>query len=361
MKVLQVINSLYIGGAEKLITDTVPALKKKGVDVRVLCLKNERTSFWKKVELETQDEVLGLTEGSLYNPLLIFKLIPFLKRYDIIHVHLFPALYWVVLAKWISFSKVKIVVTEHNTKNRRMNNFFLRLIDRVFHNGLIRIVTISDKGLTDVKKHLKHIPDNRFKLIYNGINLKEYENAKSYSRDTFFEESDFVVTQVSNFRKQKDQSTLIRSLLLLPEQIKLLLIGEGKLKKETEKLVHQLNLEKRVQFLGARTDVARILKSSDIVVLSSKHEGFGLAIVEGMAANRPCIASRIGGLNEIVKDYGLLFSVGNDQELANQILSLYKNPSLYQEVAEKCKERSKRFNIETMVDLHLSLYQEIVT
>jgi glycosyltransferase involved in cell wall biosynthesis len=270
-------------------------------------------------------------------------------------------LYWVVLAKWISFSKVKIVVTEHNTKNRRMNKFFLRLIDRIFHNGLARIVTISDKGLTDVKKHLNHIPDGRFKLIYNGINLEEYENAKPYSRDTFFEENDFVITQVSNFRKQKDQPTLIRSLLLLPENIKLLLVGEGKLKKEVEKLVHQLNLENRVQFLGARTDVARILKSSDIVVLSSKHEGFGLAIVEGMAASKPCIASRIGGLNEIVQDYGLLFPVGDSKELANQILSLYQNPSLYQEVAEKCSRRANNFNIETMVGLYLSLYKEVLS
>lgn len=360
MKILQVINSLSIGGAERLITDTVPALKKRGVAIDVLCLKNDRTAFWKKLEAETGDQVFGLTKGSLYNPLLIFKLIPFIKKYDIVHVHLFPALYWVVLAKWISFSKVKIIVTEHNTKHRRTSNELLRTIDRLFHQKINRIVTISDKGLHELKKHLKTIPENRFKLIYNGIDLTAFYSVQPYSRNTFFSESDFIVTQVSNFRTQKDQPTLIKALLHLPENVKLILIGQGKLQKENEELVHQLNLEDRVLFLGGRTDVARILSSSDVIVLSSVHEGFGLAIVEGMASHKPCVASRIGGLSEIVEDYGLLFPVGDVIELAGAIFSLYNDSVYYQQVADKCYQRAQQFSIETMVNSYIEVYQEVM-
>lgn len=360
MKILQLINSLYIGGAEKLIVDTVPALQNQGIEVDVLCLKKDRTSFWKNLEKESNGSIEGLTEGSLYNPLLIFKLIPFLKRYNVIHVHLFPALYWVILAKWLSFSSVKIIVTEHNTKNRRMQKGCYRLVDRFFHRGVIRVVTISDQGMYDVKKHLSNLPTERFKLIYNGINIKKYTTAVPYSRNTFFKEEDFVVTQVSNFRKQKDHTTLIRALAEVPEVVKLILVGEGKLKKESEKLVHQLNLEHRVLFLGARTDVERIVKTSDVIVLSSAHEGFGLAIVEGMAAQKPCIASRIGGLSEIVDGYGLLFQVGNTKELASHIVQLYTNNELYSQVADKCYERAQQFDVNKMVDLYLELYKEVI-
>lgn len=81
--------------------------------------------------------------GSVYNPLLVFKIIPYLKKYDLIHAHLFPVLYWVVLAKWISFSKKKIVYTEHNTNNKRREIKLFQKIDRIIYSGLHQIITIS--------------------------------------------------------------------------------------------------------------------------------------------------------------------------------------------------------------------------
>src|SRR5690554_5836630 len=107
MKILQIINSLSTGGAEKLIIDSVPLYQKQGLTVDVLLLNNTETQFKSHLKETSKGKIDGLTIGSIYNPFLIFKIIPYLKKYDIIHLHLFPTLYWVVLAKLISFSNVK--------------------------------------------------------------------------------------------------------------------------------------------------------------------------------------------------------------------------------------------------------------
>ena len=107
MKVLQIINGLSTGGAEKLLVDSASFYVKKGLSMDVLSLSRKRTPFWEELEKNLNSEIFGLTDKSIYNPILIFKLIPYLKQYDIIHLHLFPTLYWVVLAKYLSFSNVK--------------------------------------------------------------------------------------------------------------------------------------------------------------------------------------------------------------------------------------------------------------
>src|SRR5690606_8114943 len=156
-----------------------------------------------------------------------------LKQYDVVHVHLFPALYWVVLAKWISFSKTKIVYTEHNTSNKRRNHFILKWIDRIIYKGISKIVTIADEVDGNIKAHLKFRED-KFMLIYNGVDIEKYATAKSLNKNTFFSEDDFLLIQVSSFREQKDQPTLVKTLNNLPENIKLLLVGDGHLRKDCE-------------------------------------------------------------------------------------------------------------------------------
>ena len=110
---------------------------------------------------------------------------------------------------------------------------------------------------------------------------------------------------VARFSEQKDQPTLIKAIKELPENVHLLLIGEGTLKQKNENLAKEIGVSDKVHFLGFRNDVERILKTVDIVVLSSNWEGFGLAAAEGMAAGKPVIASKVEGLREIVDGYGL--------------------------------------------------------
>jgi glycosyltransferase involved in cell wall biosynthesis len=355
MKVLQILNSLQIGGAEKLITDSVPLYKEKGIKMDVVCLLDKKTAFWEELE-EKQVKITGLTTGSVYNPFLIFKIIPLLKKYDIIHLHLFPVLYWVVLAKWISFSKTKLIYTEHNTHNKRREKFIFQTIDRYIYKGLDQIITISPEVENKLKEHLRG--KEKDELIQNGVDIQKFATAKAYDKADFFDKDCFLLIQVSSFREQKDQSTLIKSLNFLPNNIKLLLVGDGPLKAENEKLVQELNLTNRVKFLGLRNDIPSLLHTADISILSSYYEGLSLACIEGMASG-PFIASDVPGLREIVKGHGLLFERGNSKELASHIQNLKDNEVLYKEISISCYKRANQFDIEIMVNKYIDAYNKL--
>lgn len=358
MKVLHVINSLLTGGAEKLIADSIPIYQQKKIATDVLLLKKSTTNFYSKLEKESKGELFSLSNGSVYSPLLIFKIIPFLKKYDLIHVHLFPCLYWVVIAKIISFSKVKIVYTEHSTNNRRRQNKFFKIVDKLIYKHFESIICITD----GVKENLiQHIGTNYpISVINNGILLKDF-NANNSDILQNNSKKDFTLIQVSSFRGAKDQTTLIKSLTYLSEEIKLILVGTGDKIDYCKNLVNELQLQNRVAFLGNRYDIPELLGASDVVILSSNHEGFGLSIVEGMAAKKPCVATDVEGIREIVSGFGLLFEKGNSQQLSEIILELYKNQDYYNKIANQCFVRAQDFDIEKMVDSYIEIYKKIKT
>lgn len=358
MKSLHVINSLNTGGAEKLILDSIPIYQRKGVKTDVLTLSSQKSTFREMLRIRSVDMMFSLTSGSTYNPLLIFRIIPFLKGYDIIHAHLFPTLYWVVLAKIFSFSKIKIFYTEHSTNNRRRSHFILSNIDRFIYSKLDFIGCISEGVSDSLSVYLGK--SDRFKVIHNGIDLSAFKKSNTKLENYFFSKADKVIVQVSSFRIQKDQETLINALKILPSDFKLLLVGDGPLRMDREEQVERLGLTHRIMFLGIRNDIPEILNVSDIVVLSSHYEGFGLVIVEGMASKTPVIASNIPGLKEIVKNFGLLFEKGNPNDLAQKIQSLYKDEKYYQQVQEACFLRANDFDIEFMVDAYIMEYKKIL-
>jgi glycosyltransferase involved in cell wall biosynthesis len=356
LRVLQVITSLYTGGAEKLIVDSVSLYQDKDIKMDVLTLNNNKTPFWKKLEQNNECELKGLTSKSIYNPFLIFKIIPYLKKYDVLHLHLFPTLYWVVIAKWISFSNVKLVYTEHSTNNRRRDKLIFMIMDKFIYKKLDIIICITEGVKENLERHLNI--KKEIIVINNGIDVKRFYNSRKNEFFNFFAKEDFKLIQVSSFRKQKDQLTVIRSLKLLPEKVKLLLVGDGELIEENKRLVNELNLQTRVFFLGNRYDIPELINYSDVVILSSKNEGFGLVIVEGMASCKPVIASDIPGVKEIVKDNGLLFEKGNEIELAKLINMLIEDDEFYHKIARRCYARANDFDINKMIDRYILQYKK---
>lgn len=359
MKVVHVITSLATGGAEKLIVDSLPKYSEK-IDVDLIVLKDagEQSIFKEKLDNKFKGEVFYLTNKSLYNPLLILKIARFLKKYEVAHIHLFPTIYWTVLAKVLFFCNTKLVFTEHNTTNKRRDILYLKPIERFIYSKLDFIGCISEATMLNLQKHLKHNRDY-ISIVLNGIDLKNFNNLKE-TEFSFFSETNFVLIQVSSFREQKDQPTLIKALRYLPKEITLLLVGDGHLRHANEELVRSLELQSRVQFLGIREDIPALLNYSDVCILSSHYEGFGLAVLEGMASGKPSIASNLDGVKEIVDGYGLLFERGDSQALANHILKLYDDKLYYNEVAEKCLERSKEFDINKMVQQYIEIYKKVL-
>jgi glycosyltransferase involved in cell wall biosynthesis len=359
MKVLQVINSLGTGGAEKLLLETLPLYYERGTTVDLLVLDGNEHPFLKELEAINCCDIFSLGKGSVYSPLHVFRIMKFLKKYDIVHVHLFPSLYWVAMAKMLSFSNVRLVYTEHCTTNRRMTNFFLKILDSFIYSFYDKIVCISEEVAFEIKRHV-NMHKNTFAVIHNGVNLSKIKEAKPYSKaELSFPDDAVLLVQVSRFQSQKDQPALVRALQWLPENVHLMLVGEGELRQDNEKLAAGLGLSHRVRFLGVRMDVPRLLKSSDIVVLSSHFEGLSLSSIEGLASGNPFVASDAPGLSDIVRGAGLLFPIGDDKALAQTITELIEKPEHRDAVARKCMARAGQYDVSGMVEKHIDLYKSL--
>ena len=361
MKVVHILNSLATGGAEKLILDTVPLYNQNGISVDVIVFKNDNYAFHEALEASNSCKIYNFNNDSVYSPSSIFKMIKILKQYDIAHVHLFPAQYFVIMAKLLSFSKIKLVFTEHNTTNRRLENKFFKAVDKWSYTFYNKIVAISTKIEALLRDHTG-FSGNRIVVIQNGVAIQNIIDAQPLNRTEINENisaTDKVIIQVAGFREQKDQACLIRAVAQLPETCKLLLVGEGVTKVKCQELVTQLQLEHRVFFLGIRTDIPNLLKTADIVVLSSHFEGMSLSSIEGMASGKPFVASDVPGLQEMVEGHGILFEESNDKQLANAITKLLEDTVYYNQVAEACVKHAMKFDIHVMVNNHLELYRKI--
>lgn len=354
MKILHVITSLCTGGAEHLMVDLLPKLRDLGNEVELLIFDGTRTAFYEELEQKgITIHSLGIG-GNVYNPRNIFKMMKFVGKYDIIHTHNTACQLFVPIAKMLRCSKAKLVTTEHNATNRRRGKWYLKPIDKWMYARYDHIICIADKTYSNLVDHIGQKPN--ISTIYNGVDVNRFLNPiKDISK-----QDRFIITMAAAFRDQKDQDTLIRAMTELPHNYMLYIVGDGARRVFLKQLVAELDLTKRVNFLGIRTDIPDILKLSDIVVLSSHWEGLSLSSIEGMASGRPFIASDVDGLHEIVKDAGILFPHGDYKQLAKEIRQLCNNPVHYNVVSRECQERAKQFDISVMAEKYNETYKIIL-
>lgn len=358
MKILQVITSLQTGGAEKLIVDVVPKYKHLGLDVDVLLFDGKDTPFKRQLE-NAGIKVFSLGYGgSVYNPLYILKLMPYLRKYDIVHTHntapqLFAALGSVLCS-------VVLCTTEHTTSNRRRDWKWYRPIDKWMYSRYKKVICISDSTEENLRKSIDSNSD-KICTIYNGIDFESYDKASPIAKDSITPDINRkVIAMVAGFRYQKDQETLIRAMSYVPKDVELWLIGDGERRTIIEQCVKEKGLENRVRLLGIRNDIPSILKTVDIVVQSSHWEGFGLAAVEGMAAGKPVVASNVAGLSQVVSNAGVLFPLGDDKALADILNKLLTDYKYYNTVKGRCVKRAHKFDISKMVYKYCQVYQSLL-
>lgn len=354
MKILQVITSLHTGGAEKLIVDMVPLYIAQGHQVDVLLFDGTDTPFKRQLQ-EKGVTVYELGKGrSVYNPMNLFKLVPFLRKYDIVHTHntacqLFAAIGSVLCS-------VVLVTTEHTTSNRRRDWKWYRFIDKWMYSRYKKVICISDQAQKNLLAYLGNV--SNVVTIYNGIDYSLFKNARSLNGLRIKDET--IVTMVAGFRYQKDHETLIRAIAHLPENVRLWLIGDGERRSMLEQLARELGIENRVRFWGVRSDIPEMLKTSDIIVMSSHFEGLSLSSIEGMSVGKPFVASDVDGLHEITKGAGILFPHGDDHKLAETISRLISDKSYYNEIANRCMERASHYDIHITVEKYQNIYQEVL-
>lgn len=356
MKILHCITCIDdAGGAEKLMEDLLPGLRHFGCDVSCLVFNGFDSKNRKKNEEHgVKVYELGHNNNHYYNPLYIFKLIRYVRKYNIIHTHNTPAVIFTAIAN--IFGNATLVTTVHSTEGKLRHKKGLKWFDRWIYNQYHYVICCS-KAAEDSFKTFVHPKRPLILTINNGVKLQKFIEAQPLSEISKIACKKIIM--VAWFRFPKNHRTVMDAIKKLPDDYQLFFVGAGTNLEECIEYAKNLDISQRVHFLGLRTDVPELLKAADYVVLSSHYEGLSLSSVEGMAAGKPFIASDVNGLKEIVGGAGVLFPDGDAEKLADIILKLDSDPVYYKEVAEKCYQRALQYDISTMIKGYKKIYQEI--
>lgn len=352
MRVLQIIDSLNRGGAEVMLTAMAPRFRARGVTCDIVALW--RTPSPLEHILHEQEVNLRYTGvRRLYSPRQIPFLTKLLRGYDIVHVHLFPAQLWAVLAAARLRPCIPLVTTEHGTWNAR-RRWWLRPLDIWMYKHYKRIACISEATAEELIRWCPAVAE-KISIVPNGIALDTFETARPATLPHLPSDVARLVF-VGRFYIPKDHATLLRALTAVPNA-HLFLVGDGPLRPQIEQMAQSLGIRDRVTFLGWRPDVASLLKASNIYVHSTTSDGFGIAACEAMAAGLPVVASDVPGLAQVVAGAGILFPVGDDRALAQSLTALISSPEKQWEMSRASVQRARQFSIEKTVDGYIRMYE----
>lgn len=367
MKVLHVITTINRGGAENHLVDLVRAQVRQGLVVTVAYLKGD--GYWAGTmrELGVTVEPLELKRYGDLAPMwklrtLIRTIVP-----DIVHAHMPPAELYTRLALLLSGSAPVMVISKHNDEP-----FFRSagqaIVGRWVSRRAARMIAISDAVNTYARNHLD-MPASRVTTVHYGIDPGLYEQVGENQRADVragwgIPSSAWVIGTVARLVPQKALHVLLKAyaryLTLARQDSRLVLVGRGPLEDELRTLARQLGLEGKVVWAGFREDIPAVMNAFDTFVLTSSYEGFGLVLLEAMAASRPVVASRVSAIPEIVQHEvtGLLCEMGNHEEFAQALLRL-EAADVRNQLGKAGHERTRtRFTIARMAEATLSIYKE---
>lgn len=242
-------------------------------------------------------------------------------------------------------------------------NFFSK---RKYQKNLDALIAIS-KG---VKKVMVEggVDSRLIKVISSGIDFSPYTNimpCEYLRQELSFKAKDFLVGIIAHLADHKGHKYLIRAAKILKEKaprIKVIIVGRGPLEMELKQESRKSHVDDMVYFLGYREDIPQILCSLDVFVLSSYLEGMGSTILDAMACSLPVVATRTGGIPEVVEDKetGLLVPPKDSGALAEAILSLYKDKKYAEKLGRKGSEVVReKFSAESMAGKVINLYEKL--
>lgn len=359
MKILHIVNSLSQGGVESLLADILPGMVSAEHSIEVLVLDKRALGLRRTLE-ERGVKVHPGRYGRVYDPRNILIIRRSMRRYDVVHVHHFPVQYYAVFAKWLCGGKHGVLITtEHSTLNHRRKHLVLKPVEWLIYRNYARVVSISNGAA----RNLKRWAGVESTVIYNGINLDRFRETNrdgALRRALGLRADDIVAVMVARFVKAKDQETVIRALALLPSVCKLILVGGGERLERCRALARKLGIGSRVLFVGHSSTPERYVAASDIGLLSSHWEGFGLSAIEYMAQGKPTVVSDVSGLGEAVADGALLALPQSAEDLAVQIDRLITDPVLYRQMSEKALQRARELDVRRTAAQYMEMYRSSI-
>jgi len=202
------------------------------------------------------------------------------------------------------------------------------------------------------------------RVIPNFVNLSEYRPREPGARTTLAPEGNKVITHVSNFREVKRVKDVIRVFARVRRAMPatLVMVGDGPDRVDAEHEARELGVTEDVRFLGRLDSVATLLQAGDLFLLPSQTESFGLAALEAMACGSPVVATRAGGIPEVVDDgiTGILEPVGSVEAMGRRAVELLRDPGRYAAMREAAIAKAREFSADRIVPMYEQLYEEVL-
>ncbi|WP_336326815.1 glycosyltransferase [Halovenus sp. HT40] len=361
----------------------MPGLKKAGVANHLLSLCEGLIGRGWEVhvaylrgpaEMEREFEQAGCTVSCIgiertMDPIGLARLIRYITKndFDIIHTHLFRGDVYGSIAGILT-SNTPIISTKHN------NAPYLESLPYRWLHSLTaaisdEIITISD-FLKDFHSENTFSREEKFTTIHYGLDLKPFQQVNQDDvreiRSTLPDDSQILIGTVCRLVNVKGIDILLDSLPRVIDanpQVHLLIVGDGPNREELERQCHTLGLENNVTFAGFRSDIPELMHAFDLFVLPSRREGFGLVLLEAMAAGTPIVATRTSAIPEVVVDNetGKLATVGDSEDLSEKIISTINNPNTMENMGQAGLERVENsFTMEETVSNTEILYKKYI-
>lgn len=372
MKIVIVCYPTY-GGSGVMATELGVALAKRGHEIHFITYKRPArlANFQEKVYYHEVDaEDYPLFEYSPYDTTMASKLVNVVlyENLDILHVHYaIPHAAIAYMAKKILLTKgryIPVITTLHGTD--------ITLVGR--NKDFAPVVEFSinkSDGVTAVSNSLREQTMQSFNLerdievIYNFVDFTRFKRtSKEHFKKAIAPNGEKILTHISNFREVKRVDDVIRVFdrvhQILPS--KLLLIGDGPDRRKAESLCRELGLMDQIRFLGKQDAVEEILAVSDVFLIPSANESFGLAALEAMACEVPVISSDVGGLPEvnIHGKTGYLSSIGSIEDMARNTIKIIGNDQTLVQFRQNALEQAKKFSLDLILPQYEEYYEQVL-
>ncbi|MFV8334780.1 N-acetyl-alpha-D-glucosaminyl L-malate synthase BshA [Flavobacterium sp. RSP29] len=306
-----------------------------------------------------------------YELALSSKLVDMVKLYkiELLHVHYaIPHAYAGYMAKQMLKDEginIPMVTTLHGTDITLVGNHPFYKPAVTFSINKSDFVTSVSQSLKDDTLKLFNIK-NEIEVIPNFIELNKNLNdpRTPCNRSVMANKNERIITHISNFRKVKRIPDIIKVFYNIQKEIpaKLMMVGDGPEKEKAESLCKDLGIQDKVIFFGNSNEIDKILSYTDLFLLPSETESFGLAALEAMAWSVPVISSNSGGLPEVNFDgiSGYLSNVGNTDEMAQNALKILKDDATLNKFKENALSVAKQFDIKNILPLYEALYKKAI-
>jgi N-acetyl-alpha-D-glucosaminyl L-malate synthase BshA len=359
------------GGSGVVATELGMALADNGHEVHFITYNQPVRLDFLSHKLHFHQVVIEeypLFQYQPYELALSTRMVDVVERYqlEVLHVHYaIPHAYAAYMAKQMLLEKgikIKVVTTLHGTDITLVGSHptYKAAVEFSINNS--DVVTAVSNNLKETTNQLFKI-DKAIQVVYNFIDIKKYDRAQDEEckRGAFAKSNERILTHISNFRPVKRVEDVVRVFYEVQKEIpsKLLLIGEGPDRVLAEKLTKKLGIKNKVFFLGNSTEIDKILCYSDVFLLPSKTESFGLAALEAMAAKTPVISTNTGGLPEvnIHGETGFLSNLGDVKDMAMNAISILKDDVVLEQFKQRAKEHTKKFSLQNILPVYEDIYK----